>query len=125
MTDIRVVQFVERVIGTTFIPPYTAMGVEIDGEITGGVVFNMFEGVDCHMSVACDKRPWAKGFLADMGDYLFSQLRLERVTVITEQERVVSIARRLGGQVEGVLRSHFGAGRDATIVGILRDEWRF
>lgn len=125
MTDIRVVQFVENATGVTFVPPYTAMGVEIDGVVTGGVVFNVFEGADCHISVASSKQSWSKGFLADMGDYLFRQLALERVTVVTEQEQVVSIACRLGGQVEGVLRNHFGAGRDGTVVGILRNEWRF
>lgn len=125
VTDIRVVQFVEAMIGKTFIPPYTAMGVEIDGKVAGGIVFNIFEGTDCHMSVASKKRPWPKGFLADVGEYLFGQLKRERVTIITEQPRVVSIACRLGGKVEGVMRSHFGAGRDATIVGILKADWKF
>lgn len=125
VTDVRVVRFIENRLKTTFIPPFTAMGVELDGAIVGGIVFNMFEGADCHMTVASDRRPWPKGFLADVGEYLFDQLKRERVTVMTEQPRVVSIARRLGGQVEGVLRHHYGHGRDATVVGILRDEWKY
>lgn len=125
VTDIRVVQFVEARLATTFIPPYTAMGVEIDGEVAGGIVFNIFEGADCHMTVASDRRPWPKGFLGEVGIYLFDQLKRERVTVMTEQPKVVSIAKRLGGAVEGVLRSHYGPGRDATIVGILKSDWKY
>ena len=123
--DHRVVEFVAARTGGVFTPPYTTMGVEIEGEIAGGIVFNMFEGADCHMSVASEKRPWPKGFLAAVGNYLFRQLKRERVTIVTEQPTVVSIACRLGGKVEAVLRNHFGPSQDATIVGILKDEWRF
>lgn len=125
VTDDRVVAFVGERCGG-FLLPYTAMGVEIDGTIAGGIVFNRFGAFDCHMTVASEHgRPWPKGFLADVGRYLFDQLKRERVTALTEQPRVVSIALRLGGKVEGVLRNYYGPGRDATLVGILKDEWRY
>ena len=123
VTDIRVVEFVSEQLSTSFIPPFTTIGLEKDGDIVAGVILNVFEGPDCHMSVA--GHGWTRGFLADFGDYVFNQLGCERVTAITEQPKVVRLAERLGGKVEGLLRSHFGRGRDAYIVGILKEEYRF
>lgn len=123
VADDRVVTFVSSNLGASFVPPYTSLGIERDGAIIAGVILNVFEGADVHMSVAGSG--WTRGFLADFGNYVFDQLRCERVTAITEQPKVVRLAERLGGQVEGLMRNHFGAGRDAYIVGILKSEYRF
>lgn len=123
VNDERVAAFVSEALGTNFLPPYTCMGIEKDGEIIAGVVLNVFEGADVHMSVAGSG--WTRGFLADFGNYVFEQLKCERVTAITEQPKVVRLAERLGGQVEGLMRNHFGAGRNGYIVGILKSEYRF
>lgn len=123
VADERVTAFVSDRCGVAFCPPYTSLGIEKDGAIIAGVILNVFEGADVHMSVAGSG--WTRGFLADFGNYVFDQLRCERVTAITEQPKVVRLAERLGGQVEGLMRNHFGAGRDAYIVGILKSEYRF
>lgn len=123
VNDERVAAFLSEALGTQFIPPYTCLGIEKNGEIIAGVILNVFEGPDCHMSVA--GHGWTRGFLADFGNYVFDQLGCIRVTAITEQPKVVRLAERLGGVVEGLLRSHFGAGRDAYIVGILKSDYRF
>lgn len=123
VADDRVVEFVAKECGVSFIPPMTCMGIEKDGEIIAGVVFNVFESCDVHMSVA--GHGWTKGFLADVGHYAFDVLNCERITAITEQPKVVRLAERLGGQIEGLMRNHFGRGRDAYVVGFLRDEWKF
>jgi hypothetical protein len=121
--DARVAEFVGDRIGVVFSPPLTCMGIERNGEIVGGFVFNSYEGADVHVSAAGNGAN--KGFLAEVGHYVYSVLKCERMTVITEQPDVVRLAERLGGQVEGLLRSHFGKGRDAFVVGILKDEWKF
>jgi RimJ/RimL family protein N-acetyltransferase len=124
VTDaLRVSEFVSEKAGVLFHPPFTCMGIEKDGEIIAGVVFNMFEGADIHVSAA--GKGWTRGFLADVGEYVFNVLGCERITAVTEQHEIVRFAERLGGQVEGCLRSHFGKGRDAFVVGILREEYRF
>lgn len=123
VTDERVPAFVSALVGKSFVPPFTAMGIERDGEVIGGIVFNVFEGADLHVTVA--GRGFNRGFLADVGAYVFQQLGCERMTVLTEQPRIVRIAERLGGQLEGLLRNHFGPGRDAFLVGILRDEYKY
>lgn len=121
--DASVAEFVGGVIGVVFNPPLTCIGIEKNGEIIGGVVFNCYEGKDIHISVA--GKGATKGFLAEVGHYVYTVLGCERATVITEKPEVVRLAEKLGGSIEGLLRSHFGPGRDAFIVGILKSEYRF
>lgn len=121
VSDGRVAPFVAKACNTRIIPPYTAVGIEQAGEIIGGVVFNHFTGADVHLTVA--GRGWTKGFLADVGQYVFGKLGCERMTLVTEQPRVVRQAERLGGKVEGLMRNHFGKDRPGFIVGILKDDY--
>lgn len=120
-TDEAVARFVSERIGMGLCPPYTCMGLERNGEVVAGVVFNCFEKPDIHVTVAGSG--WTRGFIREVGRYVFDQLGCLRMTALTEQPQVVGFAKRLGGQVEGVLRWHFGPERDATIIGILRNEW--
>lgn len=119
----KVAEFVARSLDKVFVPPYTTMGIEKDGEIIAGVIFNHYEGTDIHISIV--GHGWTKGFLADVGDYVFKQLKCERFTAITGQPQIVCIAERLGGQVEGLMRNHFGPDKDGFIVGILKKDYRF
>lgn len=123
VTNDKVAEFVGKKCGVEIVPPYSCMGTEKDGEIVNGVVFNVFTGADIHVTVAGKK--WCKGFLAEVGKYVFSQLGCIRITVTTEQPAVVRIAERLGGKLEGLQRNKFGYGRDGYIVGIQKDEWKF
>lgn len=121
--DDRVIRFVSEVIGIGFCPPFVAMGTEKNGTIINGVIFNVIENHDVHVSIA--GHGWTRGFLADVGHYVFDTLGCIRMTAITEDPAVVRLAERLGGSVEGALRNHFGVDRPGYIVGILRDEYRF
>ncbi len=119
----RVARFVSQDLGFALCPPYYALGMERDGQITGGAILNHFEGVDVHVTMA-GKR-WSLEFTRALGRYIFDTLGCERMTGITERDHIVRLVKRLGGQVEGCLRNHFGRGRDGIVVGILRDEWRY
>ena len=119
--DFRVAEAVGKLVGKQFHPPFTCLGIEHDGEVIGGAVFNVFEANDCHVSVA--GKGFNRGFLAEVGHYVFTVLKKGRITVITEQPKVVRIAERLGGQVEGLMRDHFGKGRHAFVVGILKEDY--
>lgn len=123
VTDRRVAEFVGERVGSQIFPPFTCIGTEKDGEIVNGVVLNCYTRQAIHATVAGEG--WSKDFLALVGHYVFSKLRCERITAITEQVKVVRLAERLGGKVEGLLRNQFGPGRDGFIVGILRDEWKY
>ena len=123
VTDIRVAKFVGERVGHRIVPPFTLMGIERDGEVIAGVVFNHFTGCDLHVTIA--GHGWTKGFLADVGQYVFGQLKCIRITVITEQKQVIDIARRLGAVSEGRMRDHFGKGRDGHVLGILKDDFPY
>lgn len=123
VTDDRVALLVGAACRTVFHPPYACIGIEKNGEVVGGVVFNCYEGNDIHATVA--GKGWTPEFLRTVGRYAFDTLGCERITAKTEQASVVRIAERLGGQIEGELRNHFGPGRNAFVVGILKDEYRF
>ncbi len=118
-----VARFVASRLDFVLCPPYTSMGIERDGEIVAGVLFNNFEGCSVHATMAGSG--WTKGFIQALGRYVFDQLGCDRFTCITERPDVVDYVQRLGGQVEGRLRDQFGKGRDASILGVLRDEWRY
>ena len=121
--DERVPRFVGERVGSVICPPFTSMGIEKDGEIVAGVVFNHYEVTDIHVTIA--GHGWTRGFLAEVGHYVFGALRCERITVITEQPEVVRITERLGGEIEGLMRNHFGQGRDGFVLGILKSDYRY
>lgn len=123
VSDERCAKFASEALGVSICPPFTALGIEKHGDIVGAVVFHCFEGAAVHITVAGEG--WTPGFMRAVGRYVYHQLGCERMTVTTEFPAVVAYAERLGGKVEGVLRSQFGPGRDATIVGILKAEYRF
>ena len=123
VTDHRVAKFVGSQVDAIIYPPFTTMGIERNGEIIAGVVFNCYTGHDAHFTAA--GHGWTRGFLADFGNYVFAQLKCERTTAITRQTRVESLAARLGGRREGVLRNYFGKGHDAIVIGILKEDYRY
>jgi len=123
VADDRVLRFVSEQLDTSFCPPFTTLGIERDGEIIAGCIFNVFESQDLHVSVA--GHGWDRSFFRAVGAYVFDQLGYIRMTALTESPEVVRLAERLGGQIEGCLRNHFGPGRDGIIVGILKEEYRF
>jgi RimJ/RimL family protein N-acetyltransferase len=119
----HVARFVSEGIGFGLTPPYIAIGTEKNGALINGCLLNMYEGADIHATIY--GHGWTRGFLVEVGRYVFDTLRCERITVQTEFPEIVRIAERLGGKVEGLKRSHFGPGRDAFLVGILREEYMY
>lgn len=119
----EVARFVSDRLDFALCPPFTSMGIERDGKIVAGVLFNHFEGSDCHVTVA--GTGWTRAFLRAVGAYVFGQLECERMTFVTEQPAVEKLACRLGGAIEGRLRNHFGCGRDGVIIGVLRADWKY
>lgn len=123
VSDERVALFVSDILGFSLCPPWACLGIERNGKITAGVLFNQFEGCNVHVTVA--GKGWTRAFLEAVGEYVFGQLGCLRMTVTTEQTGVAKLAIKFGGNVEGYMRDHFGYGRDACIIGILRAEYRY
>jgi hypothetical protein len=104
---------------------HTQLGIIQNGQVRCGVVFNHFTGTDIHMTAAGSPGAFTKVFLARLGAYLFEELRVARISITTEQPRVVALSERIGAKVEGVKRDAFGPGRDGTMLGLLAKDWRF
>lgn len=122
VTGPEVVRFAETALERPFVPPFTEMGLARDGKVIAAVIFNGFIGTDIDVSVA--GKGWTRGFVREVGRYVFDQLGCLRMTAITHQVEVADMACRLGATMEGVMRNHFGPNRDGLILGILREDWR-
>lgn len=127
VSDERVARFVaERCGKESFYPPFTCLGIERDGAIVAGVVFNSYQHKsDIAVTVAGDTGAFTLPFIRRVGRYVFGQLGCERISITTEQPKVIEIAKRLGAQTEGRKRNLFGYGRDGIVLGILKNEWKF
>jgi RimJ/RimL family protein N-acetyltransferase len=123
VTDDRVALFVAERCHVAIVPPFTCMGLERNGEVVAGVVFNCFTWADIQVTVA--GHGFTRAFIRAVGRYVFEQLGCLRMSIVTEQPDVMDYAKRLGAQTEGRIRNHFGQGRDGIALGILREEWTF
>lgn len=123
VSDDRVTAFVSGELNINFIPPYTTMGIDNAGEITAGVIFHCFEGANVHLTIA--GHGWTLSFCKEAGRYIFETLGCERFTLTTESPSIAQLGERLGGKIEGLARNQFGRGRDAFLIGVLKDEYRF
>lgn len=123
VSDERVVGYVSRKVGARLVPPYTALGVERDGDIVAGIVFNVWTGPDVQLSIGAEPGALSRRFLRRVGLYITNELGCVRATIETEQPHVIDMALRMGGKIEGVKRDLFGPGRDGTIIGVLKRDW--
>lgn len=127
VTDGRVAGFVAERCGIqTFYPPFTCMGIERDGRIVAGVVFNCYQfGRDIAVTVAGDPGAFTPGFVRDVGAYVFGKLGCSRISITTEQASVIRLAVRMGASVEGIKRDLFGEGRPGTMLGLRKQDWNY
>lgn len=124
VTDERVAAYVGERVGAIINPPYTAAGLERDGRIVAGIIFNCFTGFDVEVTVAGEPGAFTKDFVRQAARYVFETLGCLRFSITTEQPHVIEIAERLGAQVEGRKRNLFGKGRDGTVLGLLKEDWK-
>lgn len=106
-----------------------AVGLERDGELIAGVVFNMYTGASVSMNVAAvPGKDWLnREFLFRSFAYPFLQLRCYRATALVKVNNDVSIkfVEALGYQREGLLRRAHIDGSDMFVYGMLREECRW
>lgn len=127
--DAVVAAWVGRQIGIEFADNVTAIGIERNGELVCGVVYDRYTGNDICMHVAAKPGVmWARReamfrFFA----YPFIQLKCSRVTGLVAANNLTSrkFNHSVGYQFEGVLRKGHENGQDLIIYGMLRDECRW
>lgn len=106
-----------------------AIGLEEDGNLIAGVVYNMYTEASICMHVAAEpgKRWMTRDFLFRAFAYPFLQLKCNRVTGLVRVDNIE--ARRfdehLGFVQEGVIRRGASDGTDMILYGMLKEECRW
>lgn len=108
---------------------FQALGLERDGELVAGVVYNFYSvGNDIAMHVASDgSRRWmTKSFLRAVFHYPFVKLGVRRVTgyVPASNEAAQTFDEHIGFVREGVMREA-AHGEDVIVYGMLRSECKY
>lgn len=109
--------------------PCKAIGVEINGDLIAGVVYNKYEpDLLIEMSIASVDKRWAtRHNLKALFAYPFTQLNLGRVQALcsTKDEGVQMFLKRLGFTHEGTHRCAYHDGGDAMSFSMLKHECRW
>ena len=126
----RVIDWVaERVEEDDFGSGAIGIGLEENGELIAGVVFNLYTGPSISMHVAAipGKRWMTREYLWTCFAYPFLQLKCNRVTGLVRIDNLVAqkFDEHLGFKREGVLRRACTDGTDMIVYGMLREECRF
>ena len=127
--DARVRDWVAERIGEPFGENDVAIGVEENGVLIAGVVYNMYSTASISMHVAAEpgKRWTTKEFMYAFFAYPFIQLRCNRVTGLVRRsnEAARKFDEHVGFTQEGVLRQAFEDGEDAILYGMLMSECKW
>lgn len=121
--DQAVAEWVGRINGKPFHPPFTAIGsIDRAGTLTGGFVFTGFNGDAIEMSLA-GSGVVERGMWRAVLVYVFEQLGCARLQVHTRRTNKVvrRQATRLGLHFEGVARRLYGDA-DGLCYSLIRDD---
>lgn len=105
----------------------TAIGVEKDGELIIGIMYDGYTGSNICMHSRCDNpRIVPKKFYWMIFDYPFNQLNVKVVHVIVceTNSKAIKVNEHLGFKREAVLGDYFPEG-DAIVYVMRRDDCRF
>jgi RimJ/RimL family protein N-acetyltransferase len=106
---------------------YTTLGLEKNGELVAGVVFESFTGTAANIHVAGIGRYWMnRAILFATFDYAFRQLKLKRLTGLVEavNERALAFDLNLGFEIEARMVDAVPSG-DVLILRMTPDNCRF
>lgn len=128
--DARVKAWVApQVAETSFENTAVGIGLEQDGELIAGVVFNMYTGpgISIHVAAVPGKRWMTRDYLFRTFAYPFLQLNCFRITglVRTDNLDAQRFNEHLGFKREGLLRRACDDGTDMIVYGMLKEECRW
>jgi RimJ/RimL family protein N-acetyltransferase len=127
--DERVIQWVGERVNEDAFGDAVAIGLEDNGELIAGVVFNLYNGpsISMHVAAVPGKFWLTKEFLFRVFAYPFLQLGCRRVTglVRVDNFKAQKLDEHLGFKREGLLRQACEDGTDMIVYGMLKSECRF
>lgn len=125
----EVMQFVAAKTGESRYDGYTALGLEKDGRIVAGTVYQGYNGPSILMHFAHDasRHVITPAFVCAAFIYPFRVLKCNRITglVRTDNEAAQRLDENLGFVKEGVMRAGASDGTDFILYGMLKSECRF
>ena len=119
----HVVEWVEKRLGATFGVAH-GLGLEQDGVLSAGVVYNQFTDDGCCIHVAAAVKHWfTPKFARAVFSIPFEQWKYERLTglVYAHNTQALAFDERIGFVREGVMRGP----RPLVVLGMLRSECRW
>lgn len=122
-------RFVASRVGEKEFEGYSAIGLERDGELIAGVLFEQHNGPNVMMHVASDgSRHWmTPAYMAACFKYPFLCLNVNRVSGLVRADNLDAqrFDEALGFNKEGVLREAASDGTDLVLYGMLKRECRY
>jgi len=98
---------------------FYAMGAEVNGELTAGVVFNNFNETNATAHIACSKPNKLFLELVDHAyKYAFEHCKLRRLTGLVEadNEKALKLDKHIGFVEEGVMKEAGSEGQDMILL---------
>lgn len=127
--DSRVIDWVKPRVDESNFGDAAAIGLEEDGRLIAGVVYNIYNGPSICMHVAAEsgKRWLNRDFLFAAFAYPFIQLGCFRVTGLVRADNIEAkrFDEHLGFKQEGVIRKGASDGTDMILYGMLKEECRW
>jgi RimJ/RimL family protein N-acetyltransferase len=128
--DSRVCKWVQELVDEDdFGDGAVGIGLEKDGELVAGVVFNNYNKASIHMHVGAKKGTnWlTREYLTRCFAYPFIQLKVNRVTGLVRIDNLAAqkFDEHLGFKREGLVRQGCTDGTDMILYGLLKDECRY
>lgn len=126
--DARIGAWVGERTGQTDWGLFKAFGVESEGMLVAGVVFNQYRHPGISMHVAGEGGHWlSRSLLRELFDYAFNACGCLRVTGLVRADalNVLKFDKKIGFKFEGRIRRGAADGTDLILLGMLREECRF
>ncbi|WP_323069638.1 GNAT family N-acetyltransferase [Mycetohabitans endofungorum] len=125
----EVMRFVAAATGETSYHDCTTIGLEKDGDIVAGVVYQGYNGpnVLMHCAMLESRHLLTPAFLSAVFLYPFVVLNCRRVTGLVRTDNLPAqrLDEHLGFRREGIMREGAGDGTDFILYGMLKQECRF
>lgn len=129
----RVSKFVSDITGTDNWSAHQGIGLEKNGELVAGVIYDNYNGVNIFAHIASKGRWLNRNFLWYMHHYPFIELNVNRVTglIPSNNKEVIKFVEHLGAHKEATLKNAHPEGdlyvyclfkKDCKYLGIYKHE---
>lgn len=126
--DERVCQWLNERLDENFVGAI-GIGLEENGELIAGVVFDNYTkaGINMHVAAVPGKRWMTREFLFRCFAYPFIQLNCRRITGLVREDNLAAqkFDEHLGFRREGLLREGYLDGTNVIVYGMLKNECRW